>query len=347
MVVAEPGLVVTESTHSAICKVEGQSVIKWIVPDRSVAKKGDLVCQLDSDELKKQLADQTDAANKAGRAVQAAREAIEVAECAVSEHAVASDDAERAFLKTLQAHLERKRAEFAATKATWDLARKLEEKFRRQINDCDFHAPTDGLVLHANDTRFINNRINIASGATVRKRQIIFKMPSVRSGLRVATHVPEWSINHLAIGSRAQVTIDGVPGRVFPGKISEIAALRDPVSLFDSRGSVYSLWIRAQEPPPEFVFEANVHVEIDVADLKDVLLVRADAVVRFQGKDHVAVKKAGGGFDWLVVDVGLTDGISVEVKQGVLIGEQVILDAARLVGAAGKKVRTGTPGASE
>ena len=56
--VSEPGFVATARSFDVYCRNPGTSVIKWIVPDGSVARKGDLVGQLDPgsrvEDLKKQ-----------------------------------------------------------------------------------------------------------------------------------------------------------------------------------------------------------------------------------------------------------------------------------------------------
>jgi HlyD family secretion protein len=54
-VVSESGIVATENSWNVVNKVEGQSTIVWILPDQSIVKKGDLVCQLDSRGLTEHL----------------------------------------------------------------------------------------------------------------------------------------------------------------------------------------------------------------------------------------------------------------------------------------------------
>ena len=55
------------------------------------------------------------------------------------------------------------------------------------------------------------------------------------------------------------------------------------------------------------------------------------AVVRYDGKDHVAVKRPGGRVEWRDVVLGASDGSIVEVKEGLRGGEQVILEAEPLL----------------
>ena len=67
-VVSESGFVRRANTEYGICELEGESVITWILPDRSVVKKGDLVCQLDSLALTNQIRHQAQGIELAERA---------------------------------------------------------------------------------------------------------------------------------------------------------------------------------------------------------------------------------------------------------------------------------------
>ena len=67
----------------------------------------------------------------------------------------------------------------------------------------------------------------------------------------------------------------------------------------------------------------TAQVEILVSELDNVLSVPVEAVVRYDNKDHVAVKKADGTIEWREVTLGLSNDELVEVKQGIKSGEQV------------------------
>ena len=67
----------------------------------------------------------------------------------------------------------------------------------------------------------------------------------------------------------------------------------------------------------------TARVEILVSELDNVLSVPVEAIVRYDDKDHVAVKKPDGGFEWREVTLGVSNDQDVEVKQGIKAGEQV------------------------
>jgi HlyD family secretion protein len=331
-IVSEPGVVGKANTLYGINRNEGESVIAWILPDRSVVKKGDLVCKLDSGMLKNQLETQSAVVRTAEKACQAALVSVDAAQEALMEYKTAGGLSQQSVLKALQAHLVDQKANALSKQEAWDNAKTTEFNIKSRVTNCDIHAPADGIIVHANDpSRAFNNRVSIANGATVRERQIIFNMPDIKSPFRVTTHVPGWSVAHLALGKKVRIVADGGPNRVFTGKITEIAPYSDPTSVFDSRRSVYTTRISFDEPPPDLVTDIKVRVEIEIADLENVLTVPADAVISFQGKDQVAIKKPSGALEWREVIVGQSDGASFEVKKGIRAGEVVILEPGKLM----------------
>jgi hypothetical protein len=428
-VVSEPGVVTTARSFTKTSVLPGESVIKWIVPDRSVVKKGELVGQFDSETLENQLRKQLQIAQAAEAAFQAARLTRETTELAAVEYTngilvqdrmtvqrtidIAAADAMKAegrlartrrvsqrireaidlkknmatpadilaefeiedlvqaaeedlrhkrlsltqakaalerletttrpkMIKDLKAEVERARSDELAKLATWKLEKSKADSLRRQIESCNLHAPADGVLLHANDTRISrllgsphDNRPSIANGATVRQRQIIFTMSDLESPLRVVTRVPAWSIGRVKRDVKARLKIDGIPDRVLTGKVTEVPSLPDPRSVFANR-DVYTISLRVDDPPAALVPEMPAQVEIDVADLDNVLSVPKSAVRTRSGRDHLAVKKPGGGFEWREVTLGMSSATSVEVKSGIKDGEQIVLDPSSMPGPVGR-----------
>ena len=163
------------------------------------------MCQLDSGGVENQLKTQAGLVKSAERAVQAAKILKEAAQAAFLEYKSESVS-RQSVVKALEAHVEDQRANESAAQESWDDAKAKEATLKRQRARCDLRAPSDGIVVHANDTssRF-NNRINIANGATVRERQIIFTMSDLKSPLRVTTHLPAWSVPHVA-GAKVRIS---------------------------------------------------------------------------------------------------------------------------------------------
>ena len=84
-------------------------------------------------------------------------------------------------------------------------------------------------------------------------------------------------------------------------------------------------------------------MEILVNELDDVLCVPVQAVLSYDGKDHVAVKKPGGGFERREVVLGISNEHLVEVKEGIQSGESVILNPVSLLSEEEKREKFSTP----
>jgi RNA polymerase sigma factor (sigma-70 family) len=236
-----------------------------------------------------------------------------------------------AKVEEFKVNLVRARDKARAALSILNAEKAKKDSLDRQIKNCRFYAPGDGMIEYANDTRF-GNRPAIAIGATVRERQVIFRIANLKSSLRVITRVPEWSINHVKPGVKAQIKAPDAAGQPLRGTVVEVAPLPDVRSYFGRGPNVYTIWLRIDDPPAWLVPDANVIVEIDIADFENILSVPARAVVAVNGRDHVAIKKPGGGFEWRAVSLGVTNAHSVEIRTGLSPGEQAILEPLELQG---------------
>ena len=83
--------------------------------------------------------------------------------------------------------------------------RSKEKKLEKQIAACEIKAPSDGLVVYANDpTRaFSSNTPRSRKGRQVRERQKIFSLPDI-SQMQVNTKVHESQINKLKPGHEGE-----------------------------------------------------------------------------------------------------------------------------------------------
>ena len=144
-------------------------------------------------------------------------------------------------IKELKSEVEKARSDELAKQATWDLEKTKEAKLRRQIVNCKLYAPSDGLVVYANDpNRFGgSNAPQVEEGATVRERQKIFSLPDITK-MRVNTKVHESNIDRITPGLRARIKVESFADQTFSGTVEEVAPLPDPSSFFSSDIKVYT-----------------------------------------------------------------------------------------------------------
>jgi HlyD family secretion protein len=247
----------------------------------------------------------------------------------------------------LQSNTEAKRSNELATKTTYELEKEKEEKLIRQIKQSTILAPIDGIVIYGNDpgSYRAGSRIQIEEGATVREGQIIFKVFDVGGPMRVNTKVHESIVDRLSRGLRAKIHVDAIVNLELTGKVQTISPMADARTLFGSDIKVYTTLVDIENINPNLGLRPGMsaQVEILVAERENVLSVPVSTVLPYGGKNHVAVKGPGNSLDWREVTLGLSNGSSVEVKEGLKDGESVVLDPVAQMSEEEKREKLGDP----
>jgi HlyD family secretion protein len=248
-------------------------------------------------------------------------------------------------LKELRADVERKRSNELAKHATSQLEASKLKKLQRQIAACEIKAPADGVLYYVNAPARPDGRTpQIEEGATVRERQKIFRVIELNGPLQVNTKVHESQVDKLALGMHAKIRVDAFPDEMFDGTVLDIAPLPDSRNAPDSDVRFYTTKVRIDRRLPGLRPGFTASVEISLAGRDNVLSVPVEAIVQYDDKDHVAVKKADGTFEWREVTLGISNERIVEVKQGIKSGEQVaIKPLALLTEQQQQKIRSSPP----
>jgi HlyD family secretion protein len=246
-------------------------------------------------------------------------------------------------INELKGNVGRKRMDELAKQATYSLEKSKEKKLEKQIANCDIEAPADGLVVYANDPNraFGGARPQIEEGATVRERQKIFSLPNI-TRMQVNAKVHESQIHKLSLGMKAKIRVDAFASETLDGTVTDVAHLPDTLNPFSS-DIVYTTKVRIDRPMPGLKPGMTARVEILVNELDNVLSVPVEAVAHYDNKDHVAVKKPDGGFEWREVTLGLTNEQQVEVKQGIQSGELVAIKPGDLLSEEQKRTIRNSP----
>ena len=248
--------------------------------------------------------------------------------------------------KELRVDVERKRLEELARKYGWELDQSKRKKLEKQITYCDIIAPADGMVVYANEPSLGRVRPRIEEGATVRERQKIFRLPDM-SRMQVNIRVRESQIDKIARNMKAKVRIDAFLDLVLNGRVIDVAPLPDSANVLGDK-QVFATKVWVENRLPGLRPGMTAQVEILVSELDNVLSVPVEAVVRYDDKDHVAVKKPDGAIEWQQVRLGQSNDQLVEVTQGIKNGEHVVVKPHVLLSEEQKRKMSGTmnePGA--
>ena len=139
---------------------------------------------------------------------------------------------------------------------------------------------------------------------------------------RVDLVLSEADVRELAVGQRAVVTADSLPGQELAGVVSRIGPLGTP-----SEGVMtYPVEVKLDAPLP-LPLGTAVRLAVPIAERDDVLVVPERALHRAGGEASVQV--AGPGAAALrAVTVGASNGEVAEITSGLEADDVIVLDGA-------------------
>jgi len=345
--------VVATGKVTPITKVEVKSKASGIVKRLYVeygdkVKKGQLLAQLDKDEIQAQV-DQSRAALQAAEANLASSQAdyerakvdaegpdvpllkrqydrsTEMAKDGVVS-ASALDDADRNYkmalnkqqvgkaqVLVLKAKIAQSQAEMARDKA--NLAQ-LEE----QLSYTDIVSPIDGIVL-SRDVEIgdaVSSILVLGSSAT-----LVMTLGDT-SEVYVKGKVDESDIGKVYLGQPARIKVEAFKDKTFYGKVTKISPMgveKDNVTTFEVRVSI-------NNPGGELKAEMTANAEIILEEHKNVLQIPEGSILYDKDKKasvEIPDPHAKDGKKKIAVNIGISNGAKTEVLGGLKEGDEVVL----------------------
>jgi HlyD family secretion protein len=345
--------VVATGKVEPITKVEVKSKASGIVEELLVdagdrVKKGQLLAQLDKDEIQAQV-DQAHAALSAAqanlssanadlarakvdaegpdvpllkraydRAVGMAKDGV-VSESALEdaqknyELALNKQNVSKAQVVVQRAKIAQAQAEVAQDQAN---LKQLEE----QLSYTDITSPIDGVVL-SRDVEMgdaVSSILVLGSSAT-----LVMTLGDT-SEVYVKGKVDESDIGKVYLGQPARIKVESFKDKTFSGKVTKISPMgveKDNVTTFEVRVSI-------NNPGGELKAEMTANAEILLEEHKNVLQIPEGALIYDKDKNasvQIPDPKAKDGMRKIAVNIGISNGAKTEVLKGLKEGDQVIL----------------------
>lgn len=296
------------------------------------AKKGDLIAELEDDELQQQV-------NRATASI-AVTEAFFEQRRAERDNAVAE-------VKRAQELLDEQLIspqEFASTKtglAVVNAQVKLAEAQTQQAE-----AELKELKIRLAQTKVYSPMTGIIATRNVDEGALISPaMPIVRivnlTTMVTRGNVPERNIGRLRIGNKATVRVDAIPDLVFTGRVARIAPVLD--------AATRSALIEIDIPNPQGGLKAEMfaRIELDLGTTRNAVLIPREGLV-LRGQQPGVYTVEGDRPTFREIETGMTTGDQVEVLANLGPGVKIVGRGATML-REGDRIRVagaGTPGES-
>jgi HlyD family secretion protein len=230
--------------------------------------------------------------------------------------------------------LESKRDSAEATrdgdKAALEVESAKLKRLTAQLEKCVVRAPKDGLVIYANERMYYGDRDSeVKAGMKVHEEETILRLPDL-SKMQAKASVHEAKVDQIHPGMRARIRVQE---RDFQGCVVSVAN-RPENSWFMATVKKYPVKVQIDGEPRELRPGMTAEVEILVAHLKDVISLPVAAVAEKGGQVFCCVKK-GDALERRNVVLGQGNDKFVEVKQGVEVGDVVVLNPRAALGEQG------------
>ncbi len=345
--------VVATGKVTPITKVEVKSkasgiVKKLLVDYGDKVKKGQLLAQLDKEEIEAQV-EQSRAAAEASeatlkgseadyerakvdaegpdvpllkrayeRAIGMAKEGV-VSTSALEdaqknyELALNKQNVSKAQVTVLKAKIAQSQGQLARDRAT---LKQLEE----QLSYTDIESPIDGIVL-SRDVEMgdaVSSILVLGSSAT-----LVMTLGDT-SSVYVKGKVDESDIGKVYLGQPARIKVESFKDKTFNGvvtKISPMGVEKDNVTTFEVRVSI-------NNPGGELKAEMTANAEIILEEHKNVLQIPEGAIIYDKDKKasvEIPDPSAKDGKKKIAVNIGISNGAKTELLSGLKEGDQVVL----------------------
>ena len=200
-------------------------------------------------------------------------------------------------------------------------------KFRMQKEKCKIYAPTQGFVVYYSEGGgrwMMSSEGQIKKGAQVYEQQVLMQLPDT-STMIAAVRVHEAKTDKLRLGQSAMVTVEGIPGKRFPGTVSKIAALADSQSgWLNPDLKEYQTEINLDPTEETLKPGVTAQVEIMVETVEGKLAVPVQAIYTKGGQRYV-FRDGGSRVSYAPVQLGAIGTEWAEVASGLSAGDRIRL----------------------
>ncbi len=188
------------------------------------------------------------------------------------------------------------------------------EQTRKIQKNLHIHSPVAGTVIS----------IGAREGQYVTPQTELYMVVDL-SRVWVFVDIYEYELPWVQVGDEVEMTLAGVPGRTFAGKLDYIYPYAE--------SRTRSIKVRLIFENPELLLKPEMFAEVAIKSDKiiDAIVIPAEAVIRSGQSDRVFVVRAPGKFEPTTVKLGFQSAGQVAVLEGIEEGDEVVVSGQFLV----------------
>jgi len=220
-------------------------------------------------------------------------------------------------------------AELELTKAMINVAQANYQKTKTLLAYSEIRAPYDGIIT----ARWVDPGALIQVATTSQKEVLpIVHIMDIET-VRIQFYVPETDVPFIKAGNRISLNFRNPSGKSFEGQITRFSrALKEETR---------SMLAEVELPNKEHLLMAGMYIIVTVTleEHHNAITVPAEVVITENEKYYYVYTVENGIVKKLPVQIGITDGIKVEILEG-LTGEEMVIVAGKSLVSEGDKVRS-------
>ena len=194
----------------------------------------------------------------------------------------------------------------------YDSAKEKLEEFDSAISECGIYADYDGVITE----------INVEEGDTITTDTAIVTL--YNENVTMTATLEESDAEVVEVGSVANITLVAYPDVVYEGVVSEIG----DAQYDSSSGNVYyDVTVKVDGSAADFYQGMTGEVTFITKETQEVMYVSNRAITRKGTKSYVKMKDENGEIIEKQVTTGFSDGVNVEIKEGLSQGDVVLIES--------------------
>ena len=331
-----------KAERSATISAPNDKLIKFLAPEGSWVKPGDLLVQLESEKYKigvqesessLQVALAQLAKAKADRQAQTykeegAKQSYESLLGLKDKGFAMESEVEEARLAYMELQSKTVSYDAAVDQETSevDRARTNLEQVKHKLSANAVYAPMAGLVVYAYVGRAEEGK-KVEVGMTPYEGQLLMELPDI-STMTVETEVNEMDVEKVKIGQPVKISLDAVPGALFNGKVAKIGSLaRHKVSKASGRRTgvkIFTVSVHVTDVDERLRPGLSASVSILINQFDSVTYAPVEAIFNAEGKTIAWVQR-GRKAEQVEVECGTSNDTFVIIRSGLEPGDKVLL----------------------